>query len=383
MSKEYKERFLKIMVITILIVIFSGSIYIVNQGNPDNNSTDGTSSVRYVNASVTSIIEDNAERDAATQNVWRGEQTIEISITEGEHKGETAVITNYLSALHNVYLKKGTQIIVRVDTYDGQYSFSVYNYNRSTVLYGFIGLFALTICIIGGKKGIKSLLSLVFAMICVIGLLLPLIAKGYPVLPVTIFIVAITTVAGFILIDGLNTKTISAIVGTITGVIISGVLSYIVGELVAINGFNMEEAESLLQITSDSNLEIKYLFVAGILISSLGAVMDVAMSIASAMHELCVVNPRLRPKELFRSGMNIGKDAMGTMSNTLILAFTGSSLNLMLMIFSYGIPFQQLINTDMIGIEIIRGIAGSIGIILTVPVVALVSTRIELRKIKK
>ena len=125
-----------------------------------------------------------------------------------------------------------------------------------------------------------------------------------------------------------------------------------------------------------TDLKIKDLFLCGILIACMGAVMDVAMSIASSIAELHIVNPQLTRWELFRSGMNIGKDAMGTMSNTLILAFAGNSLNMMVMIYSYGIGFQQLMNTDFIAIEVIRSIAGSIGIICTVPFVAFIAATV-------
>ncbi len=108
--------------------------------------------------------------------------------------------------------------------------------------------------------------------------------------------------------------------------------------------------------------------------------MDVAMSIASAIQELVTVNSELSARELFRSGMNIGRDTMGTMSNTLILAFVGSSLSLMIMIYSYQIPAMQLWSTDLVAREIIQGISGSIGIIMTVPFVAAIAAMIMKKK---
>ena len=123
----------------------------------------------------------------------------------------------------------------------------------------------------------------------------------------------------------------------------------------------------------DSELHISGLFVSGILIASLGAVMDVAMSISSACWELRSVNPAMPRRELFRSGMNIGRDAMGTMTNTLILAFSGTSVNMLLLFQVYDYPLIQIFNTDAMAMEVIRGIAGSIGIVLTVPLVAALS----------
>ena len=109
--------------------------------------------------------------------------------------------------------------------------------------------------------------------------------------------------------------------------------------------------------------------------------MDIAMSIASAMEELHIHKPELSFKELFRSGMNIGKDAMGTMANTLVLAFAGTSLNMMILIYSYGVSFNQLMNTDFVAIEVIRAVAGSMGIVLTVPFVAAISAAAYHQKI--
>ena len=127
---------------------------------------------------------------------------------------------------------------------------------------------------------------------------------------------------------------------------------------------------------TEYDLHVSGLFVSGILIASLGAVMDVAMSIASSCWELRELNPALPRAALFRSGMNIGRDAMGTMANTLILAFAGSSLNVLLLLQIYDYPFIQIFNTDAIATEMIRGVAGSIGIILTVPLVALLSAQL-------
>ena len=131
---------------------------------------------------------------------------------------------------------------------------------------------------------------------------------------------------------------------------------------------------------TELGLRIRGLLVCGVLVSSLGAVMDVAMSIASAIWELRESSDRLTVKELFRSGMQIGRDAMGTMANTLILAFAGSSLNMLIMAQIYDIPLMQLVNTDSICIEVIQSIAGSLGILLTVPLTAAASARYMKRK---
>ena len=156
----------------------------------------------------------------------------------------------------------------------------------------------------------------------------------------------------------------------------AGIFAALVGVATPLNGFNMSEAENLLLYGAEQGLHVSGLLVCGVLVAALGAVMDVSMSIASALWELRVNNPDLPARDLFRSGMNIGKDAMGTMANTLILAFAGSSLNTLLLVRVYDIPFAQLVNTDFICVEILQSVAGSMGILLTVPLVTAVSAKL-------
>lgn len=377
--KMTKELKIKVLAFLLLGVVFLSLMIYANTNNPGSNLAD--SSVKYVKAEVLSVDENNLAEDENTENMLVGDQKITIKIKSGEHKGEQSTINNYVSALRNVPVEKGDKIIARVDTKgNGSYEFSVYNYDRALILYAFIGLFLIALCSIGGKKGFKAMFGLLYTMISIFFILIPLIMRGCSPIGVTVFVVSITAIASLIIIDGVNAKTLSAIIGTVSGVLISGILTLIIGKLIHITGFNMEQAESLLLISGDGGLKIKGLLICGVLLSSLGAVMDVAMSISSSINEIHLVNKKLRWKELFISGMNIGKDAMGTMANTLILAFTGSSLNLMLLIYSYGIPYNQLINTDLIAIEILQGISGSLGIILAVPISAYAASKIVIKK---
>lgn len=377
--KTKREFWVKILAGAVFVIFLVSTLLYANRDNPKNYKSAGDAPIRYVRAKVIEVLEDNTKVDKESEGLKRGSQSIKIKILSGEHKGDTQIIDNYLSLLYNIYAKEGTRLIVRIDTNESGYNASVYNYDRSYLLIGLIALFGGLMGIIGGKKGLKSLLGLAFTIICAMYILIPLVTQGVPVLPLTVLIVVVTTIVCLILLDGINAKTISAMVGTIAGVLIAGALAYIVGRIVHVSGLNMEEAETLLLVATDGGLKIRDLFVAGILISALGAILDTAMNIASAIYELHDVNPTMTSGALLRSGMNIGKDAMGTMANTLILAFAGSSLNLVLLIYTYGIPFIQIFNNDLIAMEIVRAMAASIGIILTVPIVAWVGSRIIIR----
>lgn len=156
----------------------------------------------------------------------------------------------------------------------------------------------------------------------------------------------------------------------------AGASAKLFGLAAGISGYNVSEIESLLFVAQNTEIQIGGLLFAGILISSLGAVMDVGMSVSSTINEIHEKNPLLSRNELFKSGINVDRDMMGTMSNTLILAFVGGSIITLIINYAYDLPFNQMINSFSIGIEIMQGISGSLGIILTVPFTSFVTSRL-------
>ena len=370
----------RLLAAVLAAISFAGMIFLANSGRPTYQSSD-TSGVEYEVGKVVGILEDHTTEDENADGILRGSMELQIRILTGRYKGETVNVTNYFSALYNVRVKQGEKVSIRIDTVgEGEFQVSIYNYYRVPQMIGCVAAFLLLLILIGGKKGAKSALGLIFTMACVIGILLPLALKGYSVLGVTILLILLCNLVTFWMIDGIQIKTVVAAGGSVCGVLAGAAFSLAAQAAMHVTTYQMEEAETLLLVTTTTKLQLKDLFLCGILIACMGAVMDVAMSIASSVAEVHRVNPQLGKWELFRSGMNIGRDAMGTMSNTLILAFAGNSLNMMLLIYSYGIGFQQLMNTDFVAIEIIRSMAGSVGIICTVPIVAFIAAAVFSKK---
>lgn len=342
---------------------------------PEEGTPTASSQLIFVPAKVTAVLEDDAQPDWENSEGRRiGTQELEIRILSGQHRGEVLPLTNYLSALFNVDVGVGDRIIVRLITQeDGSYYASLFNYDRALVMGGAMLVFCAVLVLLGGRKGVRALLGLVFTLVCLWFLLIPGLIRGLPAIPLTIAVAAVCAAASLILLDGPSRKSLCAILGCVGGVAAAGLFAALVGALTPMDGFNMSEAENLLLYGAEKGLSIRGLLVCGVLVAALGAVMDVAMSIASAAWELREHNDGLSRRELFRSGMNIGRDAMGTMANTLILAFAGSSFNLLILIQIYDIPFLQLANTDFLCIEVLQSVAGSMGILLTVPLVAAIS----------
>ncbi len=374
---------IRVLPVVIVLAILAGIAMWINRAN-ENETTPDSGRLVYAPAKVTAVLSDNAQEDFENAEGRRvGDQELEIQILSGDHKDEIMTVTNYMSALFNVDVQQGDRIIVRIMTDEnGSYYASVFNYDRGIVLGGFLLIFFILLGALGGKKGLGALAGLLLTLGCIWFILIPCLLRGVPAIPVTIAVSAVSAAAGLIFLNGYSKKTFCAGCGCVGGVLVSGIAAAVVGTLSPMNGFNMQEAENLILYGADQGLKVSGLLVCGVLISALGAVMDVALGIASSVWEMKEQNPDASVGSLFRSGMQIGKDAMGTMANTLILAFAGSSLNMLILVQTYNIPFLQLINTDSIALEVVQSVAGSIGILLTVPLVALISARLMARRKK-
>ncbi len=373
-KKPSRSFFLKAGVTTVLLLGFLAVVIVLNTPRGDAVPT-AASQLRFARARVTAVLAENASPDTWTESLRLGTQQVYVQLESGEHKGTQLYAVNYLNAYANIDLKVGTRIIVRLD-YDESgklYVASIANYARDGVLIGLMVIFAALMIGFGGKKGVASLAGLLFTVVSIWFFLIPLMQRGFPAILGAVILVAITTAVSLVLLNGFTAKTLCAVIGCIGGVLVAGVTAALAGEITPIGGFNMPESEEIVLRMGDSDLKIRGLLVSGILISALGAVMDTSMSITSSVFELHEMNPSVDRKRLFRSGINIGRDAMGTMSNTLILAFAGTSLNTLLLFRVFDYPYLQIFNSDMMTIEVIQGLAGSIGIVLTVPLVAALS----------
>ncbi|MFQ7308334.1 MAG: YibE/F family protein [Mediterraneibacter sp.] len=377
MKDKILHTLLRALPMVLVLAVLAGIAVWLNRTDEDETASDASQMV-YASAEVTAVLSDNAQEDFQNAEGRRvGDQELEIRILSGDHKDEIITVTNYMSALFNVDVGQGDRIIVRIMTdEEGSYYASVFNYDRGIVLGVFLLIFFALLAVLGGKKGVGALAGLLLTLGCIWFILIPCLIRGVPAIPVTIGVSAVAAAAGLIFLNGYSKKTLCAVCGCVGGVLAAGIAAAAVGTLSPMNGFNMQEAENLILYGADKGLKISGLLVCGVLISALGAVMDVALGIASSVWEMREQNPDATAGSLFRSGMQIGRDAMGTMANTLILAFAGSSLNMLILVQTYDIHFLQLINTDSIALEVVQSVAGSFGILLTVPLVAFVSARL-------
>lgn len=311
-------------------------------------------------------------------------QHLKIKLLNGNFKGETFVLRNTIDQInpYKLIFKKGEKILLYQYEKNGKLTgLKIFERSKENSLFFLIGLFTLSMIFIGGKKGLKSFITLVLTVLIIIFILVPLLLKGYSPIPITIFSVGIITIVTLFIVSGINRKTIAGILGTVLGTFFAGIIAMSISNFSGLVGLGSEDMQALIYASNGNFLNYRGILFSGVILGALGAVMDVAMSIASSMWEIEILNPQISNKQLIKSGMNIGKDIMGAMSNTLILAYAGSSLSLILLFSSFKLSFYEIINLDIVSTEIIRSIAGSIGLIFSIPITVFVS--ISLRKKEK
>ncbi|KEH92683.1 YibE/F family protein [Clostridium massiliodielmoense] len=305
-------------------------------------------------------------------------QHLKIEIISGEHKGEEYTVRNTVEMIspYKLVFKKGDKMLLHLTEGDGGkvVNLKIYERSREGILYFIVILFMALLILIGGKKGLKSVITLNFMGLLIIFVLLPLIRKGYNPILVSIFISILSVIFTLTLVSGRNKKTLTAILGTIGGVVIAGIIAMIVGNIANLTGVGSEDAQMLAYIPQNKYIDFKGLLYGGIIIGALGAIMDVTMSVSSAMWEIREIKPKIKSKELIKSGMNIGKDIMGSMSNTLILAYAGGAIYIMLLFSMFKMDPLEIINLEPIASEIIRAMAGSIGLICAIPLTVVIAS---------
>lgn len=312
-------------------------------------------------------------------------QKVKLKITSGKYKGEVLDIENSLpeNSAYRIFVEKGDKVVVMIEEDGNNYQVYIADYTRTNYIMYLTILFIVLILVIGKMKGLKAIISLSLTVASVFYILLPQILKGADPIPISILISIAVTIITIFLVSGINSKGIAAIIGTSAGVIIAGLISYYVGIKIHLTGLSAEEATMLMYIPQNVSFDFKNLLFSGIILGALGAIMDVGMSIASSIEEIHNANNDLTTKELFSSGMNVGKDVMGTMTNTLILAYTGSSIPILLLFMAYETSLIKIMNLDVIATEVIRSLSGSIGLVLTIPITAFVaSILIKKQKLK-
>lgn len=376
-----KKTILVLLTTLLMINYFTINIFATEDNVSINSEYSNDAELIETSDDVTDtygrIIEVKGVKDVTTGTVVDKVQEVIVEIIEGEYIGEEFDTTYTLSydiagKIMAYELEVGDKVIVQLsEDMDGNVTATVQDVVRSGYIIGMFVVFLLSIVLVGGKKGIKAILGLLYTIILIYLIMIKGIFKGDNAIISSIGTSMLVILGTFIIIGGFNKKITTAAIGTLGGVVSAGLMALIFNHIAKMSGA-CEDAIQLSVSMSEINFDFRDLLFAGIIVSALGACMDVGMSIASSLDEIKMKKSDITWTELFKSGMNIGRDVIGTMTNTLILAYVGGSLTLILLFMACNMNIIEILNKETIAEQVISAIAGSMGVIYTVPITSFI-----------
>lgn len=317
--------------------------------------------------------------------VRSGEQRCTVTFLNGLFKGKTATAINLLqgSLEQDKLFAEGdtAQVVI---SYDGETisRVSMTDHFRVPGELLLAGLFVVFLVLFAGRTGVRAILSFALTVLAIWKLLVPMYLNGYNPIWVGLTINLLLTTLIISLVYGFDRRCASAVSGSFLGILVTCVLGVIFTDLFKIHGAVMSYSESLLY-AGFQHLNLTQVFMASIFLGSSGAVMDLSVDITSAVHEVVEKKPDIRPWEAVKSGMNVGRAAMGTMTTTLLLAYSGGYIALLMVFMAQGTPTEHIFNYKYVAAEIIHTVIGSFGLVSVAPFTALCSGLLLTKKLEK
>lgn len=298
-------------------------------------------------------------------------------LLNGEHQDEVVSAAQNIDELYSGDIrpvKADDKIILYFNDYangeEPQWIFT--DYQRLDQILVLAAFFILLVLVIGRRKGLNTLISLAFTCMFVFLVFVPSVLNGFNIYVTSVLTCVYTIIMTLLLINGVGRKTWATILGCLFGVIVAAVISVYMDKLLMLTGFVDEHSIYLQMLDGIKPINLKAIIFGSVIIGAMGAVMDVAMDIASALYELRYNAPDITFAQLCKSGMAIGRDIMGTMANTLILAYIGSSLAATLLLFTHIGSITELLNKEQVIVEMMQALIGSTAILLTIPLTVLI-----------
>ena len=329
--------------------------------------------VSYLPGTVLEVVEEELTPSDLKGGPQLGEQTLTIELRDGSQ----ITLTNYLTNTHSILAREGMRVVVCVDAPDNvEPYYTLYQYDRSVGLGVVVAIFLLLMLLVGGEKGFYAALALAFSLVFLLKITVPVIYSGGSPILAGLAMVLVSTAVTVFLIYGLSPRGVLGIGVVLAGEFVACGLFLLFSQLLHLSGFKSSDAENLLVAAQNTGLNISTVLFAATMIASLGAVMDVAVSLLSALWEVRLADSGITGRGLWKAGLRMGRDMIGTMSNTLIFAFAGGSLTTLLVLMTYGTDPVQLLHSDYIALELAHGLCGTCAVILTVPLASLVSAAV-------
>lgn len=321
------------------------------------------------------ILEVNNDSIITSGLIQSGEQTATIKVLSGTFKGETYKGVNLLSGSLETdkIFKPGDYafaLIEKTDTNEFLFANLVDHYRLHLEVL-LIGFFVVLLIIFSGSTGVRTVISFAFTLICILKVFVPMLLKGYHPIYLALIIGVVISTVTLILVGGFTKKAYSAILGTVAASLITCVLAILFGNLFNIHGSILQWSESLIY-SGYQNLNLTLIYQAGIYLSCSGAILDLAIDISAAVEEVVDKKPDISRKEILISGINVGRSVVGSQTTTLLLAYMGSFIGVMMVYMAQGTPLMSILNTKFISSEIVQTFVGCIGLVIVSPLTSLI-----------
>ena len=377
-KKEKVHRIVKSIATFIVVVLISIIIIIIGNNKYKLNKQED---LEYMKATITSVF--ITEKKSNDDNLVIGKDISFEANLDKETQGKVVFGRQLQTTTYpKKTIEEGDKVILIKNENSEIYSFVDYDKTNSVIIL-VIAFIVLTI-IVGLWKGFNTIVALILNALIIFLVYIPSIVSGANIYLSTTLLALYVVSSGLILLNGINKKTFAAIIGNICGVAIAGILAFVLNKVFYITGVISEESIFLQLINSEENkINLVGIIWAGTVIGALGAIMDTAMSVSSTIKEVSDNMENKEARTLFKSGMTVGRDAIGTMTNTLVLAYIGGAISMTILLVANSKSHLFLINSEPILVEILQAIVGSIGILITVPFTVLVATMFEVRKRKE
>lgn len=376
---ERKKKFdvVKCIVWVLTVMLSIGAIFIGNRVAMEHAPIFTTGENQLYKATVTQVLDESSDVQEFGDSASYENRAVyfKCEIEEGTHEGDIVEAEQSISGMYagSDYVKsveEGDRVLL-VYSEDmgmmGQSAWQFSDYYRFNQILILAAVFLGLILIIGRWKGVNTILSLGFTFAFVFLVFVPAVMSGYNAYLWSVITCVYAIVMTLLLINSVSRKTLATIIGCISGTVIAAVGTCIMSAVMDITGYVDEHSYYLTMLDTQQPIDLVAVIFAAIIIGAVGAIMDIAMDISSSLYELCEHVPDISFVKLCKSGMNIGRDIMGTMANTLVLAYIGSSLSCIMILLTYTTSIMDLLNRELIIVEIMTALLGSLAILLTIP----------------
>lgn len=358
-----------VLLTTIIGLILIGILMAIPTGYEDALIYQGTE------RAIGKVIKTDNSAIISSGMVQSGEQSCTLEIENGIFKGRELMGVNFLSGSleKDKIFKVGDRALLTI-SYENDNIKSVvmsdhYRLNKEMIL---LAIFAVFLVIFAGKNGFQAILSFVITVLMIWKILVPFYLKGYSPVWVGIMITAILTAVIIFFVYGVDKRTVAATSGALLGVLTTCILGILFTDLFQIHGAIMPNAESLLY-SGYQDLDLTAIFMSSIFIGASGAMMDLSVDITSAIAEVVAKKPDISRKDAIMSGMNVGRAAMGTMTTTLLLAYSGGYISLLMVFMAQGTPIDHILNYKYVAAEVLDTVVGSFGLVTVAPFTAVMA----------